>query len=109
MKINFDTIKIKLKSLRKGEYRTISAKAHHDWKIMVIVCICGIFVAIAWNVYLFFQIDGGIELSSGETENTSSEVVSKKNLEDTVQFFKERQARLEDLKTIKPDVTDPSM
>lgn len=109
MKINFESIKAKLISIRRGEYRTISAKAHHDWKIMVVVGMCGIFVAIAGNVYLFFQVDNGTALNDGGVQNQSSDVVSKKNLEDTVLFFKERQARLEDLKTIKPDVVDPSM
>ena len=106
---NLHIIIEKFQAMRHGEYRTISAKAHHDWKIMVMSFTVLVGITITINIYLFLQINSGTSLGGGQTVATSTGVVSKKNLEETVQFFQERKARLEDLKTIKPDVVDPSM
>ncbi len=91
---------------KRTEFRTISAKAHHDWKLMVLAFIFLSCLAIAGNFYLFWQIDN--ETYEDTSGNAPSGVVSQKNLEDTVAFFKNRQARLEDLQNHKPQVPDPS-
>jgi hypothetical protein len=96
---------------RLADYRTISDKAHHDWKIIIVLFMLFSLGAIAGNYIFFEQVDNGalfVETAAGESAE-SIDVVSKKNLEDTVQFFKEKQARLEDLKTMKPSVADPSL
>lgn len=96
---------------RLADYRTISDKAHHDWKIIIVLFIIFSLATIAGNFLFFQQVDRGALFiqPSGEVPAANADVVSKKNLEDTVQFFRERQARLEDLKTIKPSVPDPSL
>jgi hypothetical protein len=93
----------------RKEFRTISAKSQHDWKLIVISFFILSFVAIAGNVYLFLEINSGGLFVSSTITATSSEVVSKKNLEDTVSFFNNRQARLDDLKKNKPNFPDPSL
>lgn len=109
--LNFKKIISKIHLPRVTDFRTIGDKAHHDWKIIIVLFIIFSLVTIFGN-YLFFQEvdDGSIFVQTETVESTvNTDVVSKKNLEDTVQFFKERQARLEDLKTIKPSVPDPSL
>lgn len=94
---------------KRGEYRTISSKAHHDWKMMVVGFILLSAVAIAGNFYLFWQISNSSFSADSSTVAPSQDTVSKKNLEDTVTFFKNRQARLLDLQTNKPSAPDPAL
>ena len=94
---------------QRHEYRTISSKAHHDWMLMVILCFLLSLVSIGWNLYLFQELSTGSMHTEASVSDQVTGVVSKKNLEDTVAFFAKKQARLEDLKTQKPNTVDPSM
>ncbi len=94
---------------QRHEYKTISSKAHHDWKMMVLSCFVLSAFSIAGNIYFFAKINNGSLFSAEAAAEPVSDVVSKKNLEDTVVFFKNKQARFEDLKTLKPSVVEPSM
>ena len=106
---NFKNILSHIHLPKRTEFRTISAKARHDWKLIVVFFITLSLCVMGGNFYLFKQIDSGKIFDTSNASTTSASVVSKKNLEDTVQFFRERQARFEDLKTIKPSVPDPSL
>ncbi len=98
-----------LREPRKSEFRTISTKAHHDWKVILFGFLLVSIAVMVINMLLFFRINSGELFSPASPVSVRSGVVSKKNLEDTVKFFAERQTHLQELKTTKPTVADPSL
>ena len=76
---------------------------------MILLCFALSVISIVGNTYLFIKINSG-ELYKMQAENELlAGVVSKQNLENTVEFFKKKQARLEELKTTKPSTIEPSI
>jgi hypothetical protein len=106
---NIKKIFAKLRSHKRTEYKTISSKAHHDWKTMVIMFFFLWIVVIFGSGYIFIKINKGeIFLIESKIESKQSSV-DKKLLETTVASFEGRKIEFEKLKTEKPKTVDPSL
>ncbi len=107
--IDFKKIFLKIKAPKRKEFRTISSKAHHDWKFILISFFILSTLVVSLNTYIFFEISKG-EIFVKEIESgLGSEVISEKNLENAVRFFEERQIRFDRLQIEKPVIPDPSL
>jgi hypothetical protein len=108
-KINFKKLLSQMHLPKKKEYRTISGKGQHDWKILSISFLIVALLVIAGNTLLFLKVNNPETASDLSGTNVTSNTISQKNLENTVQFFQARATRLTELKLNKPNVTDPSL
>ena len=66
-------------------------------------------LVIAGNTLLFFEVNNSESAPSPTGADVTGGIISKKNLEDTVQFFQARAVRFAELKLNKPNVPDPSL
>lgn len=107
----FDIKKIlgSLKPAPKKQYRSVSAKAHHDWK-MVIFFFSLVWVAVFLaSLYIFFVINNG-DLFQKDTETPSAQTtINKKALSDTVNFYSTKASKLQQLESNPPKAVDPSI
>lgn len=106
---DFKKIFSNLKLPKRREYRTISSKARHDWKLIIVLFIFASLFAISWDVYLFWKINDGSIFENNQEAPPRTKIVSKRNLEDTVKYFNESKVRLDDLLNNKPNAIDPSL
>lgn len=105
-KLNLKKIKIP-KNLFKREYKAISDKARHDWKIMIIFFLL-VYVAITIvNFFIFFEIDKGEIFSVSPQSETRENSVNKKLLEETVNIFESKRIKFENLRSVS--IPDPSL
>lgn len=98
-----------LRAFKRREFRTISSKARHDWKIMVVSFLFLAFVVIVGHFLFFRQIESGKIYTQMIVEDKSPVTVSKDTLEETVIFFGERKTHLDELQMGREVVTDPSL
>ncbi len=91
------------------DYKTISSKAHHDWRIMLVTFFFLWIAIVLGSLYMFVQIDRGEIFTSQTTQEENQATVSKKLLEETVEFFEGRKIKLEQLQTQKSIPADPSL
>lgn len=108
-KIDFKKLLVKLKPTRRREFKTISAKAHFDWRIMVITFFFFWLAIILGSIYMFVKTDNGDIFQVSKEENTGQPVISQKLIEETVQFFEEKKAELERTKNEGSKIVDPSL
>jgi len=107
--INIKKILSKIRIPKRKEFRTISAKSHHDWKMILILFFVLSLLFVVGNTYFFFKINKG-EIFINPTEEAGEEgVISEKKLEGAVDFFEDRQIRLERLQSEIPTIIDPSL
>jgi hypothetical protein len=93
---------------RRGEFPTIGEKARHDWKVILISFFLIVTALIITHSLLFVRVERGEFLNPSSEEVVTEDAVSREELEGAVQFFEEREMRLEALRVEKPVVVDPS-
>jgi hypothetical protein len=107
--INIKKILQKLSFIKKGEYRSISSKVHHDWKIMLITFfVLWVFIIIL-STFFFSEISKG-EIFTNQSNPTDAKLIlDTKSLNDTVTLFESRIQNINDVKTQKMSIPDPSL
>ena len=105
---NFKKILSQAHLHKRGEFPTIGEKARHDWKGILISFFLIVAALITTHTLLFVRVDRGEFLNESSEEIITEETVSREGLEKVVQFFEERQMKLEALRAEKPIVVDPS-
>jgi hypothetical protein len=106
---DFKKLTASLKLPKRGEYKSISAKAQHDWKIMLVSFFVLWIIIISLSMFLFFQIEGGKIFQTNAQQVENKPVINKAVLEDVVNSFEAKKARGEGLKTQKLNIPDPSL
>lgn len=109
MNIDLKTILQKLHIPKRAEYRTISAKAHHDWKLITILSALLIIIVVLYNVSLFSKVTHDETTTPTSARTLSREAVSQKTLQDTIDYYKAKSEKLSELKTSRPNTYDPSL
>lgn len=106
--LNLNSIRLKLRKT-KSEVKTMSEKAHKDWKIILIT------FSILWIVIFLLDFRFFLKISKSEyvSDNSSSldnqAKINSKLLEQVINAFESRKIVLEELKTKKVDSPDPSI
>lgn len=112
MKLDFKTLRDKTTGLlrhKPSEYRTISAKAHHDWRIIIMLfAVLGVCI-VAGNVMLFRKIASGEHFSTPIPIPSSRTQVSEKALQTTIDYYEAKAQKLGEIKTNPPNSSDPSL
>jgi hypothetical protein len=110
MKIpNLKNIFSKFTFHKKTEYKTISEKSNHDWKMILLGFIFLAIIMLSGSLYMFIGVSkGDIFLVEQKPENTVLSI-NKSDLASTIKFFETRKAHLEALKATRPTVGDPSL
>jgi len=93
----------------RREFRTISSKAHHDWRIMLVFFFLLWIATVLGSLYIFVQIDRGDIFVAENKQEENPVTISKKLLEDTVEVFEGRKIKLEQLETKRSSLSDPSL
>lgn len=106
---DFKKITASLKFLKRGEYKSISAKAEHDWKIMLVSFFVLWIIIISLSMFLFFQIEGGQIFKTDVPQVENKPAINKVVLEDVVNSFEAKKVRGEGLKNQKLNIPDPSL
>lgn len=106
---NFQTLFQKLRPGNRGEFRTISEKASHDWKQMVLVFALFSLIAIGGGLYTFVLIARG-ELFQGDGVQVAEiKKINQKELDSVIKFFDTKKQVLEGLSDRTSQVGDPSL
>jgi len=108
---SFDIKKIKFHFAlpKRREYRSVGAKAHHDWKTMLVFFFFLWVVVVSLSMFLFFQIEGGKIFKTDIPKTENRPVINKKTLNDVVNSFEAKKTLAEELKTKKIEIPDPSL
>jgi len=106
----FDIKKLfsKLPTFKKLEFRSVSAKAHFDWKVMIILFFFIWIGIIVYSTKIFFDVDKGAFFTTETSEIQTTPIINKKTLEAVVSIFEEKNKKIEELKVSSPSVPDPS-
>lgn len=108
--INIKEIIGKIKNLfLKKEYRTISDKARHDWKSMMIGFFVAGIILVVVSTMLFFRVSSGEQFIPDAYIATETKPFDEKALLESVEEFRNKKVHLEDLKQNPPQVSDPSL
>lgn len=94
---------------KRREYRSVSAKAHHDWKMMLVSFFFLWVIIFSLSLFLFFQIEGGKIFQTSVPVVEAKPVINKKILDDVVNSYEARRIHSEELKTQKTNIQDPSL
>jgi hypothetical protein len=106
---NFKNIFSRFSFHKRGQYKTISEKSNHDWKIIIVSFIILAIIILAGSLYMFIGVSrGDIFLVEQKTEGVV-QTINKDELANTVKFFESRKAHFEELKANRPTVGDPSL
>jgi hypothetical protein len=97
--------------LKRGptEYRTVSSKAHHDWKFMIIFFFLAWILIMAGSMYIFIEISRGEIFTVSALSNDKKNTLDKKVLESTVDYYESKKVKLNELKTVRSTTPDPSI
>jgi hypothetical protein len=108
---NFDIKKIlaSLKPTPQKQYRSISAKAHHDWKVVILLFSLVWVAVFLASLYIFFVINNGDFFQNDTVVTPPQTTINKKALSDTVDFYSTKAQKLNQLETNPPKVVDPSI
>lgn len=101
-----EKIRVYLK-LRKKSLSFFGRSQYNDWKILVWCMIFGLSGALFFGLYIFTTI--GEADAYEEKTPVVHKKINKEVLTQMLQRIEERQKRTEDLKNIKPTVSDPSI
>ncbi|HEY4490263.1 MAG TPA: hypothetical protein VJC12_03360 [Candidatus Paceibacterota bacterium] len=108
MKLDFKKFKLPKKFFKKRDYKTLSDKARHDWRGLLIIFLIIYILVILANIYIFWQVNGSTyEASYAETQNYIS--VDEKQLKETVDKFESRKIKLDQIKKTGVNIPDPSL
>jgi len=107
---SFDIKKLftKLSTFKKLEFRSVSAKAHFDWKVMIILFFFVWIGIILYSTKVFFDVDKGTFFTTEKVEVQTTSIINKKTLDTVVKVFEEKNKKMEELKISSPSVADPS-
>ncbi len=110
---------MKLPSLNLRSFKNLFSKkagkseldynAKRDWKMLLIFFTVIAFVLACFSGYLFYKINNGDIFTVEKVENSPVDVVNKKNLDETVDRFESKKAKLLELKEKKIFSVDPSI
>ena len=106
---NLQTILQKLKPGSHEEFRTISEKASHDWKRMVLAFSFLSLLTIGGGLYMFLLIVQGKLFQGYETQPSVIKNINQKDLDTVIEFFGNRKQIFDGLGDRGNDVSDPSL
>lgn len=99
----------KLKSRSRGEFRTISDKAGHDWKSMVLIFAILSLITIGGGLYVFVQIAKGRLFQGNGAKVTEIKKINQKDLDRVIQLFDTKKQILDGLSDRVGVMEDPSL
>ncbi len=100
---------ISLKPKKSSEYKTISDKANHDWRLMLLLFIFFVIGVVFLDAFIFVKASKGEIFLAVEKSEEARAPLSEKRLGDAVEQFESRRKNLEGLKLNPPTTTDPSL
>ncbi len=109
--MNIPNFKSILQKLRPdgSEFRTISEKASHDWKQMVLVFALFCLLAIGGGLYTFVLIAKGKLFQGDGPQVTEIKKINQKDLDAVIKFFDTKKQILDGVPDRGAGVGDPSL
>ena len=106
---NFKSLLQKLRPQNGGEFRTISEKASHDWKVMVLVFALLSLIAIGGGLYMFVLIAKGELFQDVGTKASEIKMINQKDLDKVIKFFDTKKQVFDGVAGSASEVGDPSL
>jgi hypothetical protein len=103
------TLLQKLKPSNRAEFRTISEKASHDWKVMVLVFALLSLITIGGGLYMFVQIAKGKLFQGNNVQVAEIKKINQKDLDRVIEFFDTKKQVFDGLSDRVGVVEDPSL
>lgn len=103
------TLLQKLRSSGRAEFRSISDKASHDWKAIVIIFAVLSLITIGGGLYMFVQIAKGKLFQGNSVKATEIKKINQKDLDRVIEFFNTKKQVFDGLSDRVGVVEDPSL
>lgn len=87
----------------------IFTKAHHDWKIMLIVFVFISAIVIFADGYILYKVQNGTLFDAPSVSSDQKIILQKRSVERVIEKFDEKKAELEKFQNISPAEIDPSL
>jgi membrane associated rhomboid family serine protease len=106
--LNFKNFFSKMKPTRRREFRSISEKAHFDWRLILICFFVATVLSVAGSVYIFIQVSRGEIFEVVPSDINSKVTIDIELLKSEVETFDGRKSFIENLSNMDIPL-DPSI
>lgn len=93
---------------RHARNRRAGPNPSRDWRVLLIVFCVATLGSLAFSMYLFFK-DAPARADMLGEPRSPAEALERDGLMRTLDFFAEKERRLEGLRNSRPSVVDPSL